>query len=90
VSERDTGDVVKAAGGKVLGSVKHPLNTPDFSSFLLQAQASKPKSSGSPTAAGILSMQSAGRRVRLGGGKPTRTLICIARGSFKVTQFIER
>jgi branched-chain amino acid transport system substrate-binding protein len=32
--ERDTGDVVKAAGGKVLGSVKHPLNTPDFSSYL--------------------------------------------------------
>ena len=41
--ERDTGDVVKAAGGKVLGSVKHPLNTADFSSFLLQAQASKAK-----------------------------------------------
>src|SRR6476660_754223 len=41
--ERDTSDVVKASGGKVLGSVKHPLNTPDFSSFLLQAQASKAK-----------------------------------------------
>ncbi|MBI5260973.1 MAG: ABC transporter substrate-binding protein [Bradyrhizobium sp.] len=41
--ERDTAEVVKAAGGKVLGSVKHPLNTPDFSSFLLQAQASKAK-----------------------------------------------
>ncbi|WLB88526.1 ABC transporter substrate-binding protein [Bradyrhizobium japonicum] len=41
--ERDTGDVVKASGGKVLGSVKHPLNTADFSSFLLQAQASKAK-----------------------------------------------
>jgi branched-chain amino acid transport system substrate-binding protein len=41
--ERDTGDVVRAAGGKVLGSVKHPLNTADFSSFLLQAQASKAK-----------------------------------------------
>jgi branched-chain amino acid transport system substrate-binding protein len=41
--ERDTSDVVRAAGGKVLGSVKHPLNTPDFSSFLLQAQASKAK-----------------------------------------------
>ncbi|MGX1106667.1 ABC-type branched-subunit amino acid transport system substrate-binding protein [Bradyrhizobium elkanii] len=35
--ERDTGDVVRAAGGKVLGSARHPLNTPDFSSFLLQA-----------------------------------------------------
>jgi len=41
--ERDTGEVVKAAGGKVLGSVKHPLNTPDFSSYLLQAQSSKAK-----------------------------------------------
>ena len=41
--ERDTSDVVKAAGGKVLGSVKHPLNTTDFSSLLLQAQASKAK-----------------------------------------------
>ncbi|RED32572.1 amino acid/amide ABC transporter substrate-binding protein (HAAT family) [Rhodopseudomonas thermotolerans] len=39
--ERDTSAVVTASGGKVLGSVKHPLNTPDFSSFLLQAQASK-------------------------------------------------
>lgn len=41
--ERDTGDVVRAAGGTVLGSARHPLNTADFSSFLLQAQASKAK-----------------------------------------------
>ncbi|QDM18896.1 ABC transporter substrate-binding protein [Tardiphaga sp. vice352] len=41
--ERDTGDVVRAAGGRVVGSSKHPLNTADFSSFLLQAQASKAK-----------------------------------------------
>jgi branched-chain amino acid transport system substrate-binding protein len=41
--ERDTGEVVKAAGGQVLGSARAPLNTPDFSSFLLQAQASKAK-----------------------------------------------
>lgn len=39
--ERDTAAVVKASGGQVLGGVKHPLNTADFSSFLLQAQASK-------------------------------------------------
>jgi|SRR5471030_180209 branched-chain amino acid transport system substrate-binding protein len=38
--ERDTTKVVVAAGGKILGGVKHPLNTSDFSSFLLQAQAS--------------------------------------------------
>ena len=41
--ERDTSEVVKAAGGKVLGSVKVPMGTSDFSSFLLQAQASKAK-----------------------------------------------
>lgn len=41
--EKDTADVVKASGGKVLGAVRHPLNTADFSSFLLQAQASKAK-----------------------------------------------
>ena len=41
--ERDTAEVVKAAGGRVLGSVKHPLNTSDFSSYLLQAQSSKAK-----------------------------------------------
>jgi branched-chain amino acid transport system substrate-binding protein len=41
--ERDTADVVKANGGRVLGSAKAPLNTQDFSSFLLQAQASKAK-----------------------------------------------
>ncbi|WBU32031.1 ABC transporter substrate-binding protein [Rhodopseudomonas palustris] len=41
--ERDTGEVVKAAGGKVLGSARHPLNNADFSSFLLQAQSSKAK-----------------------------------------------
>jgi branched-chain amino acid transport system substrate-binding protein len=39
----DTTEFVKAAGGKVLGEVRHPLNTSDFSSFLLQAQASKAK-----------------------------------------------
>src|SRR5262249_23734039 len=41
--ERDVSEVVKQAGGKVLGSVKAPLETQDFSSFLLQAQASKAK-----------------------------------------------
>ncbi|CAG2153378.1 ABC transporter substrate-binding protein [Cupriavidus numazuensis] len=39
--ESDAADVVRASGGKVLGSVKHPLNASDFSSFLVQAQASK-------------------------------------------------
>jgi branched-chain amino acid transport system substrate-binding protein len=50
--ERDTTAVVKAAGGKVIGGVKHPLNTADFSSFLLQAQASKAKIIGMANAGG--------------------------------------
>jgi len=41
--ERDASEVVKASGGKVIGSVRHPLNTSDFSPLLLQAQASKAK-----------------------------------------------
>ena len=50
--ERDTTAVVLANGGKVLGSVSHPLNTSDFSSFLLQAQASKAKVIGLANAGG--------------------------------------
>lgn len=41
--EEDTGNIVKSKGGKVLGSVRHPLNSSDFASFLLQAQNSKAK-----------------------------------------------
>ena len=50
--ERDTAATVTATGGKVLGGVKHPLNTADFSSFLLQAQASKAKVIGLANAGG--------------------------------------
>jgi branched-chain amino acid transport system substrate-binding protein len=50
--ERDTTAVVLANGGKVLGSVSHPLNTSDFSSYLLQAQASKAKIIGLANAGG--------------------------------------
>jgi branched-chain amino acid transport system substrate-binding protein len=50
--ERDTTAVVVKAGGKVVGGVKHPLNTADFSSFLLQAQASKAKIIGMANAGG--------------------------------------
>jgi branched-chain amino acid transport system substrate-binding protein len=50
--ERDTTAVINANGGKVLGSVSVPLNTPDFSSFLLQAQASKAKIIGLANAGG--------------------------------------
>ncbi|RDV02213.1 ABC transporter substrate-binding protein [Undibacter mobilis] len=50
--ERDTAAVVEASGGKVLGKVRHPINTNDFSSFLLQAQASKAKVIGLANAGG--------------------------------------
>lgn len=50
--ERDTSAVVVKQGGKVAGSVRHPLNTSDFSSFLLQAQAAKTKVIGLANAGG--------------------------------------
>jgi len=50
--ERDTEAVVLKAGGKVVNKVRHPLNTQDFSSFLLQAQASKAKIIGLANAGG--------------------------------------
>ena len=48
--ESDTSDVVRANGGQILGSVRHPLSASDFSSFLLQAQASKAQILGLATA----------------------------------------
>ena len=50
--EADTENVVKEMNGKVLGKVRHPLNSSDFSSFLLQAQASKAKIIGLANAGG--------------------------------------
>jgi branched-chain amino acid transport system substrate-binding protein len=50
--ERDTEQVVTQSGGKVLGKVRHPLNTQDFSSFLLQAQSSKAQIIGLANAGG--------------------------------------
>ena len=50
--ERDTSEFVKQGGGKVLGSVRAPLGTTDYSSFLLQAQSSKAKIIGLATAGG--------------------------------------
>src|SRR5712691_8713124 len=50
--ERDVEAVVTKNGGKVLGKVRHPLNTQDFSSFLLQAQSSKAKIIGLANAGG--------------------------------------
>src|ERR1700760_68220 len=50
--EKDTVAVVQKSGGKVLGDVRHPLNSSDFSSYLLQAQASKAKMIGLANAGG--------------------------------------
>ncbi len=50
--EKDASDVVKASGGRVLGSVRHPLAASDFSSFLLQAQNSKAQVLGLANAGG--------------------------------------
>ena len=50
--QNDTSRVVEAAGGKVLGSVRHPLSASDFSSFLLQAQSSKAQILGLANAGG--------------------------------------
>jgi len=52
--ERDTTAVITANGGKVLGSVRHPLNSSDFSSYILQAHASKAKVIGLADAGGDL------------------------------------
>ncbi|WP_027555590.1 ABC transporter substrate-binding protein [Bradyrhizobium sp. Cp5.3] len=75
--ERDTGEVVKAAGGKVLGSVKHPLNTADFSSFLLQAQASKAKIIGLANGGGdtINAIKQAGEFGIVAGGQNLAAIV---------------
>ncbi|MGX1319193.1 branched-chain amino acid transport system substrate-binding protein [Bradyrhizobium sp. USDA 377] len=75
--ERDTGDVVKTAGGKVAGSVKHPLNTADFSSFLLQAQASKAKIIGLANGGGdtINAIKQAGEFGIVAGGQNLAAIV---------------
>ena len=50
--EKDSSDVVKGNGGRVMGTVRHPLNASDFSSFLLQAQSSKAQVLGLANAGG--------------------------------------
>ncbi len=75
--ERDTAAVVRASGGKVLGSVKHPLNTSDFSSFILQAQASKAKVVGLANAGGdvINAIKSASEFALTQGGQKLAGLL---------------
>ena len=75
--ERDTGDVVRTAGGKVLGSARHPLNTADFSSFLLQAQASKAKIIGLANGGGdtINAIKQAGEFGIVAGGQNLAAIV---------------
>ena len=75
--ERDTGEVVEKNGGKVLGKVRHPLNTSDFSSFLLQAQASKAQIIGLANAGGdtIKSIQQAAEFGIVKGGQKLAGLL---------------
>ena len=78
--ERDTAAVVETNGGKVLGKVRHPLNTSDFSSFLLQAQASKAKVIGLANAGGdtINSIKQAAEFGIVKGGQKLAGLLVFA------------
>jgi branched-chain amino acid transport system substrate-binding protein len=78
--ERDTAAVVEASGGKVLGKVRVPLNNNDFSSFLLQAQASKAKVIGLANAGGdtINSIKQAAEFGIVGSGQSLAGLLVFA------------
>jgi branched-chain amino acid transport system substrate-binding protein len=78
--ERDTAAVVEKNGGKVLGKVRHPINTNDFSSFLLQAQASKAKVIGLANAGGdtINSIKQASEFGIVKGGQSLAGLLVFA------------
>jgi len=78
--ERDTEAVVLKNGGKVLGKVRHPLNTNDFSSFLLQAQSSKAKVIGLANAGGdtINSIKQAAEFGIVKGGQSLAGLLVFA------------
>ena len=79
--QADTERVIKANGGRVLGSVRHPINSSDFSSYLLQAQASKAKIIGLATAGGDminLVKQSSEFKIVEGGQRLAGLLVFIA------------
>src|SRR5476649_892318 len=78
--ERDVSQVVTDSGGKVLGAVRHPLSTQDFSSFLLQAQASKAKVIGLANAGEdtINSIKQAGEFGIVKGGQKLAGLLVFA------------
>jgi branched-chain amino acid transport system substrate-binding protein len=79
--QADTERVIKAGGGRVLGSVRHPINSPDVASYVLQAQASKAKIIGLATAGGDminLVKQSAEFKLAEGGQRLAGLLVFIA------------
>jgi branched-chain amino acid transport system substrate-binding protein len=78
--ERDTTAVIEKNGGKVVGKVRHPLNTSDFSSFLLQAQSSKAKVIGLANAGGdtINSIKQAAEFGIVKGGQKLAGLLVFA------------
>src|SRR5437763_4675344 len=78
--ERDTAAVVEANGGKVVGKVRHPINTADFSSFLLQAQSSKAKVIGLANAGGgtLHSIKAASELGIVSGGQKFAGLLVFA------------
>jgi branched-chain amino acid transport system substrate-binding protein len=78
--ERDTMAAVEANGGKVVGKVRHPINTNDFSSFLLQAQTSKAKVIGLANAGGdtINSIKQAAEFGIVKGGQSLAGLLVFA------------
>jgi branched-chain amino acid transport system substrate-binding protein len=78
--ERDTAAAVEKAGGKVLGKVRHPINSSDFSSFLLQAQSSKAKVIGLANAGGdtINSIKQAAEFGIVKGGQKLAGLLVFA------------
>jgi branched-chain amino acid transport system substrate-binding protein len=78
--ERDTSAVVEANGGKVVGKVRVPINTSDFSSFLLQAQASRAKVIGLANAGGdtINSIKQAAEFGLVSGGQTLAGLLVFA------------
>ncbi|MBS0537902.1 MAG: ABC transporter substrate-binding protein [Proteobacteria bacterium] len=75
--EDEATKVIKAAGGKVLGDVKHPLSTQDFSSYMLQAQGSKAKIIGLANAGGdtINAIKQAGEFGLVKGGQRVAALL---------------
>src|SRR6202050_2011129 len=77
--EKDASDVIKANGGTVVGAVRHPFRTPDLSSFILQAHASKAKiiglASGPPD--NVNAIKTAGEFGVLKGGQQMAALLAL-------------